>query len=69
MVKDEGGRYVVDLSESAAIIVEQIEAEITVTTSSIVGVDFQETVDKAMDLSRALTAAGKNASAGTASSR
>jgi hypothetical protein len=42
MEKDDLGRYVVELNESAAIIVEQIEDEITVSIASVVGVDFQQ---------------------------
>jgi hypothetical protein len=40
MEKDDLGRYVVELNESAAIIVEQIEDEITVVIASVVGVNF-----------------------------
>jgi hypothetical protein len=40
MEKDDLGRYVVELNESAAIIVEQIEDEITVVIASVVGVNL-----------------------------
>ncbi|SDC05821.1 hypothetical protein SAMN05216337_1001147 [Bradyrhizobium brasilense] len=50
--QDEDGRYIVELDESAAITVEQIQDEITVTIASIVGVDFQVTADQALKLSR-----------------
>jgi hypothetical protein len=57
MEKDDLGRYVVELNESAAIIVEQIEDEITVTIASVVGVDFQLSAAQALELSHALAAA------------
>lgn len=63
MEKDEDGRYVVELSESAAIIVEQIEDEITVIIANVIGVDFQLTADQALGLSQALAAAAAAASA------
>ena len=61
MEKDEDGRYVVELSDAAAIIVEQIDDEITVMIASVVGVDFQLTADQASNLSRALATAAANA--------
>jgi hypothetical protein len=61
MEKDDLGRYVVELNESAAIIVEQIEDEITVTIASVVGVDFQISAAQALELSHALAAAAANA--------
>lgn len=63
MEKDDLGRYVVELNESAAIIVEQIEDEITVAIASVVGVDFQVTAAQALKLSRALAAAAAAAEA------
>ena len=57
MEKDDLGRYVVELNESAAIIVEQIEDEITVVIASVVGVNFLVTAAQALELSRALAAA------------
>jgi hypothetical protein len=54
MKKDDLGRYVVELNESAAIIVEQIEDEITIVIASVVGVNFQVTAAQALELSRAL---------------
>ncbi|WP_245314062.1 hypothetical protein [Bradyrhizobium elkanii] len=61
MELDEFGRYVVELDESAAITVEQIDDEITVTIASIVGVDFQVTADQALELSRVLATAAADA--------
>lgn len=61
MEKDEDGRYVIELNESVAIIVEQIEDEITVIIANVIGVDFQLTAVQALDLSRALAAAAANA--------
>lgn len=55
------GRYIIEINESAAITVEQIEDEITVAIASVVGVDFQVTAAQALDLSRALAAAAANA--------
>jgi hypothetical protein len=61
MEKDELGRYVIELSESAAILVEQIQDEITVVIPSVVNVHFEVTPDQALALSRALAAAAANA--------
>lgn len=52
----------IELSESAAIAVEQIDDEITVIIASVVGVDFELTADQASRLSRALAVAAENAS-------
>jgi hypothetical protein len=49
MEKDDLGRYVVELNESAAVIVEQIEDEITAVIASLVGVNFQVTAAQALD--------------------
>jgi len=57
MDKDDLGRYVIELNESAAIIVEQVDDEITVSIASVVGIDFQVTAAQALKLSRALAAA------------
>ena len=67
MEKDDLGRYVVELNESAAIIVEQIEDEITVVIASVVGVNFQITAAQALELSRALAAAAASVTPSTAS--
>ena len=67
MERDEDGRYVVELNESAAIIVEQIEDEITVVIASVVGVDFALTPSQASDLSQALAAAAAAANVTPAS--
>jgi hypothetical protein len=61
------GRYVVELNESAAIIVEQIEDEITVVIASVVGVNFQVTAAQALELYRALAAAAASVTPSTAS--
>jgi hypothetical protein len=61
MEKDDLGCYIIEINESAAITVEQIENEITVTIASIVGVEFQLTAAQAPELSRALAAAAANA--------
>ena len=61
MEKDELGRHVVELSETAAVLVEQIEDEITVVIASTVNVHFEVTADQAIQLSRALVAAAANA--------
>ena len=63
MEKDDLGRYVVEINESAAIAVEQIDDEITIVVASIVGVHFQVTADRALELSRALAAAAADAKA------
>lgn len=51
----------IEIGESAAITVEQIEDEITVAIASVVCVQFQVTADQALKLSRALAAAADNA--------
>jgi hypothetical protein len=57
MEMDDLGRYVVELNESAAVLVEQIRNEITVVIASTVNVHFEVTAAQALDLSRALAAA------------
>jgi hypothetical protein len=52
----------IEISETAAIAVEQIDEEITVAIASVVGVHFQVTADQALRLSRALAVAAENAS-------
>lgn len=62
MANDYPGRIAeIELNESAAICVEQIEEEITVSIASAVGVHFELTADQALSLSRALAVAAKNA--------
>jgi len=61
MEKDDLGRYVFELSDSAAVLVEQIQDEITVVIASVVNVHFEATADQALQLSRALAAAAANA--------
>ncbi|KRR18084.1 hypothetical protein CQ14_41340 [Bradyrhizobium lablabi] len=51
----------IEIDESAAITVEQIDDEITVAIASIVGVHFQVTADQAFKLSRALAVAAESA--------
>jgi len=51
----------IELNESAAICVEQIEDEITIVIASVVGIHFQVTAEQALDLSRALAVAAENA--------
>jgi hypothetical protein len=51
----------IELNESAAICVEQIDDEITVAIASVVGVHFELTADQALKLSRALAVAAENA--------
>ncbi|WFU25506.1 hypothetical protein QA649_04500 [Bradyrhizobium sp. CB1717] len=51
----------IELDESAAIIIEQVDDEITLAIASIVGVHFQVTADQALELSRALAVAAENA--------
>lgn len=51
----------IEINESAAITVEQIDDEITVAIASVVGVHFQVTADQALRLSRALAVAAENA--------
>jgi hypothetical protein len=61
MEKDEDGRYVVELNETAAVLVEQIQDEITVVIASVVNVHFEITAEQALQISRALAAAAANA--------
>lgn len=51
----------IELDESAAIAVEQVDDEITVIIASVVGVHFELTADQALDFSRALATAAANA--------
>jgi hypothetical protein len=51
----------IEIGESAAITVEQIDDEITVAIASVVCVHFQVTADQALKLSRALAVAADNA--------
>ncbi|WP_018319320.1 hypothetical protein [Bradyrhizobium sp. WSM2793] len=51
----------IELNESAAIIVEQADDEITAVIASVVGVHFQVSADQALKLSRALAVAAENA--------
>lgn len=51
----------IEINESAAIAVEQIDDEITVAVASVVCVHFQVTADQAFKLSRALAVAAENA--------
>ncbi|QOZ67180.1 hypothetical protein [Bradyrhizobium arachidis] len=51
----------IELNDSAAVCVEQIDDEITVSIASVVGVHFQVTADQALELSRALAVAADNA--------
>jgi hypothetical protein len=57
----EDGRYVIKLNETAAVLVEQIQDEITVVIASVVNVHFEVTAEQALQLSRALAAAAANA--------
>ena len=50
----------IELNESAAICVEQIDDEITISIASVVGVHFEVTADQALALSRALAVAAEN---------
>lgn len=62
MANDYPGRIAeIELNESAAICVEQIDDEITVAIASVVGVHFELTADQALKLSRALAVAAENA--------
>lgn len=67
MERDEDGRYVVELNETAAVLVEQIQDEITVVIASTVNVHFEVTAQQALQLSHALAAAAANALAAGAS--
>ncbi|MEZ2146361.1 hypothetical protein AAE026_29295 [Bradyrhizobium sp. DN5] len=51
----------IELSESAAICVEQVDDEITIIIASVIGVDFQVTAHQALKLSQALAVAAENA--------
>ncbi|KYK44884.1 hypothetical protein A1D31_11750 [Bradyrhizobium liaoningense] len=51
----------IEIDDSAAIAVEQIDDEITVAIASVVGVHFQVTAEQALKLSRALAVAAENA--------
>ncbi|WP_050385368.1 hypothetical protein [Bradyrhizobium pachyrhizi] len=55
----------IELDESTAIAVEQIDDEITIVITSVVGVHFQVTADQALALSRALAVAAANAASST----
>ncbi|MCK1517127.1 hypothetical protein IVB22_32415 [Bradyrhizobium sp. 190] len=57
----------IEIDESAAIAIEQIEDEITIVIASVVGVHFQVTADQALALSRALAVAAANATKSSAS--
>lgn len=62
MANDYPGRIAeIELNESAAICVEQIDEEITISIASVVGVHFELTADQALKLSRALAVASENA--------
>lgn len=62
MANDYPGRIAeIELNESAAICVEQIDEEITVSIASVVGVHFELTADQALKLSQALAIAAENA--------
>lgn len=62
MANDYPGRIAeIELNESAAICVEQIDDEITIAIASAIGVHFQVTADQALELSRALAVAAENA--------
>ncbi|WOH64056.1 hypothetical protein [Bradyrhizobium sp. BWA-3-5] len=58
---------VIEIDESAAIIVEQIDDEITLSIASVVGVHFQVTAEQALKLSEALVIAAENAAKSRAS--
>lgn len=51
----------IEIDESAAIAVGQIDDEITVAIASVVCVHFQVTADQALKLSRSLAVAAENA--------
>lgn len=61
MEKDEDGRYIIELNKTAAVLVEQIEDEITVMIASTVNIHFEVTTEQALQLSRALAAAAADA--------
>lgn len=59
---DDLGRVAeIELNESVAIAVEQVDDEITVIIAGVVGVHFELTADQALDFSRALATAAANA--------
>ncbi|MDA9537437.1 hypothetical protein ACM41_14900 [Bradyrhizobium sp. CCBAU 21362] len=51
----------IEIDKSAAIVVEQVDDEITIVIASVVGVHFEVTADQALKLSRALAVAAENA--------
>ncbi|MBR1136150.1 MAG: hypothetical protein E6614_26875 [Bradyrhizobium sp.] len=51
----------IEIDETAAVIVEQIEDEITVSIASVVSVYLQLTPEQAIKLSRALAVAAERA--------
>ncbi|MGJ5120973.1 hypothetical protein [Bradyrhizobium oligotrophicum] len=51
----------IEIDDSAAVMVEQIDEEITVSIASVVSVNFQLTPEQAMKLSRALAVAADSA--------
>jgi len=51
----------IELNETAAICIEQMDDEITLVIASIVGVHFQVTVEQALELSRALAVSAEKA--------
>ncbi|MDA9473289.1 hypothetical protein XI03_01810 [Bradyrhizobium sp. CCBAU 65884] len=51
----------IEIDKSAAIIVEQIDDEISITIASVVGVHLQVTAGQARELSRSLVVAAENA--------
>jgi hypothetical protein len=58
---------VVELNETAAVLVEQIEDEITVVIASTVNVHFELTAEQVLQLSRAFAAAANAIEAASAS--
>ena len=67
MEKDEDGRYVIELNKTAAVLVEQVDEEITVVIASTASVYFEVTAEQALQPSRALAAAAADAAAAGAS--
>ena len=65
MIEDElnalGRVDAIEIDETAAVIVEQIEDEITVSIASVVSVYLQLTPEQAIKLSRALAVAAERA--------
>ncbi|MBB4399234.1 hypothetical protein GGD62_008384 [Bradyrhizobium sp. ERR14] len=51
----------IEIDKSAAIIVEQIDDEISIAIASVVGVHLQVTAGQARELSRSLAVAAENA--------